>query len=281
MGGSSEAKSTTNILGRAITNILIQSSQNCSASTANIQNITLKNIKTVNCDFVVRGIEQEIDSKINLTCAQDISQNTALKNQLGQEINNQIEAITKGITSNSSSSEAINNVKNEILTSIDMNTFSRCAIQAINRQNATVEKLEFDCTIRGNVTIENIRQLIVSNNVLNCIQSNTQLNTLSNKLDTIVANEVSATSSGLGLNWGIAITILIIVCVVSSLMSVYFAMPSQSSQPQLLPSMQRPMVQPMVQPIPQRQGLTFQDLKLAQDFFNRMKPAQAPVPTEF
>ncbi len=231
MGGSSQSTSTNGIFARAMTNVLMQSSQNCTNSALNIQSILFKDLDISGCSVNFDGISQDTKAVINLNCAQNIEQNINLKNDLSTELDNQLKAYTGALTANDSNTQTINNLKTEIVNNIDLNTFSSCVLTSISVQQIQVGKVKIsNCPPQDpEVNFKNFSQKIINEQVLNCIQKNSQLNELSTKLDTAVKNIQSATSASF---WDTNTIIMIAVVVVGVclLLSSGYAMYSFTSQ---------------------------------------------------
>lgn len=263
MGGSAESKSTTGVFAKAVTNVLMKSSQNCSNSSLNIQEIVFKDIEITGCNVNFTDINQETKAIINLNCAQNIEQNVNLKNDLNTELKNQIEASIGALTANDSKTETVNSIRTEIVNNIDLSTFSSCIISTMNTQRIQFGKLKISNCPKDSpdVTFSNISQKILSQQVLQCIQTNKQLNDLSNKLDTAVTNVQKASSTGLENSTSMIIIIIIIIVLcslVSSGYALYSSIPGKKGQI-LLPSARRPSV---VSPLSRQPSSVFSDTGL-------------------
>ena len=190
----SNTLAVNDIVQEAITNVLMESSQNCSATSNNNQTMQFSDF---NCggDFNMSGINQSIQIKQNFSCAQDNNQSTDLQTKLKQELNNKLESATSGvgIGFNSSNSEAYNNIKNKILNNIDIKTMAKCMSDSMQNQSLIVEKINS----KGNCNINNINQQITAELVTNCMQSNTNLVKAISELESKVSNDLKAKTEGI------------------------------------------------------------------------------------
>lgn len=193
--GAQESKTVAvnNITQEAITDVMMESSQECSQSSNNNQTMKFSDF---NCggNFNMSGINQKSEIKQNFTCAQDTNQSTDLQAKLQQELKNKLEAATSGIGIgyNSSQSEAYNNISNKIVNNINIKNTAKCMSDAMQNQSLIVEKIN----ARGDCNINNISQQIVGDLVSNCTQSNKALAKAISEAQSKVDNEISASTKG-------------------------------------------------------------------------------------
>lgn len=224
MGASqSKSKSTNVIINDIVTDIIMQSSQNCTSSNNNVQNMSISDLDLDNCDFNISDISQTANVNTVFVCNQSVQNTTELANQLSTKLDNELEAKIKGLNIglNNVETETINILKNSIKTNVDISNISSCISNQTNIQDFNIKKIKLNC--RGKkFNINNINQLIVSSLVANCIQNNSNVTQAANELDTIIKNKQSSSLEGFDLNTGIIVSavssILIAVSIVSILL---------------------------------------------------------------
>lgn len=199
MGGKAEAKTETNIVNEAVTNVIMSSAQNCSANNANTQELYFRDIKVKGCSVDFSNISQDMKVTQNFSCAQDSSQNVELLNKFKSELDAKTEASLKGITTSSTKAETITNIKNKIETNINMSSVANCVANNINQQKMEFGKIDVECAKGDRVSFNNIGQKLVATQVAKCIQSNKQVSDLSNELDNEVKAATSSKNEGLTL----------------------------------------------------------------------------------
>lgn len=172
----SKAKTETNIVNESITNVLMSSSQNCTANMSSDQELTFSNIKTKGCTVNFRDISQEADLSQNFSCSQNSDQSSELAAKFKTELDANTEALTKGMTigSNSSEAETLTNLKNSVTANINISSIATCVANFIAKQKLAFEKIDVDCTGADDKSLNfnNIKQKLTMTQVAKCIQSN-------------------------------------------------------------------------------------------------------------
>lgn len=199
MGGKAEAKTETNIVNEAVTNVIMSSAQNCSANNANTQELYFRDIKVKGCSVDFSNISQDMKVTQNFSCAQDSSQNVELLNKFKSELDAKTKAALKGITTSSTKAETITNIKNKIETNINMSSVANCVANNINQEKMEFGKIDVECAKGDRVSFNNIGQKLVATQVAKCIQSDKQVSDLSNELDNEVKAATSSKNEGLTL----------------------------------------------------------------------------------
>lgn len=200
--GARQSKSTSTIelVNNTLTNVLLQSATTCRSYTGVNQIMSFSNIKSVNCDFILDGINQSANLSTNLSCAQDSTQNAEVLNKfatnLDQELKAELSGIPGAIFSNTETNSIIN-LQNQIVNNINISQVAECVSQAIYNQTLTFDKHEYDCSKKGSVTIRNVSQSIISENVTKCLQTNNQITKAAQEIDNIISNKQSATDTGI------------------------------------------------------------------------------------
>ena len=222
MGASqSKSKSTNEIINDVITDVIMQSSQNCASSNNNVQNMSISDLDLDNCDFNVSDITQTASVNTVFVCSQTAQNTAELVNQFSTKLDNELEAKMKGLNIglNNVETETVNNLKNAIKTNVDISSISSCISNQTNVQNFSIKNIKLNC--RGkSFNINNIRQLIVSSLVANCIQNNSNVTEASNQLDNIIKNKQSSVLEGFDMNTGIIVSVVSSIIIVVSIVSV-------------------------------------------------------------
>jgi len=195
MGGSSSATNTTDIVSKAITNVLIKTSQSCSSSSGNIQSITLGPIKAIDdCKVNVGNVSNNLRVVNNLGCIQQVKTDTQLRNDIATQIRQQAESAVEGITTSESTADNITRISNEIATNINIDTMQKCVNEVYNTQ--TIEQQGIVCSGAAEVTLGDMVNTLVSTQVTKCMQSQENIQQLSNELQQIVSQEAEAINKG-------------------------------------------------------------------------------------
>ena len=218
----SKAQTETNIVNKSVTNVIMKSSQNCSANITSNQELTFSDIKTRGCNVNFNDISQEADISQNFSCAQESSQSADLQSKLKTELDAQTAAVTKGFTvgMNSSESKTLTNLKNSVVANIDVSSIANCVANIIASQKLEFGKLDIDC--RGandkSLNFKNIKQKITMTQVSKCIQNNPQASKavadFENKL------KISTSAKTEGIDALASLASVLIPCIISVILSV-------------------------------------------------------------
>ena len=234
----STAKTETVSVSKIVTDIIMSSSQNCAGAINSNQEMTFSNIKTRGCSLNFSDISQDANISQNFSCAQNSDNSSELQSKLKLGLDAAAEAATKGMTigANSSNSETITNLKNDVMTNVNVSSIANCVASAIANQKILFGKIEADC--RGSddksVTFNNIKQLITLTQVAKCIQENQQALQSVNAFENELKVKTSATTSGIDLpsllaSFGSGLIPCIIICILISCCSIFSSIMSSSS----------------------------------------------------
>ena len=223
----SKAKTETNIVNNAVTNVLMSSSQNCTASVASSQELVFSDIKTIGCTLNFSDIAQDANITQNFSCAQESAQSADLQAKFKTELESQTEALTKGLFPSPSEAETLTNLRNEVTNNINISSIASCVASAVAAQKQSYGKIEADC--RGSddksVNFRNIKQKVTMTQVSKCIQGNAQAlkatNDFENKLKILTSaksegTDLFASLASLGVSLIPAIIGVVLVCVLLS-----------------------------------------------------------------
>lgn len=144
------SKAMTDVLNKAITNVIMENSNKCGQNNSAIQTINVSGIETKGCkQNIISDISQESMQTVNFSCATDAANESELlssfKNELDQESSAAVSGLG-GALNSQSNSETIANIKNEIENNINMKNISECIANTINEQTQNYTDLTFDCT---------------------------------------------------------------------------------------------------------------------------------------
>ena len=220
----SQSFSSSNILNECLTDILLDSSTNCTLTQNTNQQLTFKDMTFSGCDVNFQNINQTANLSTNLSCAQETTQAASLQSKFENALDKKLESAIKQLNLglNASQNTSIAYLKNVIKNSVSVTSIAQCIGQTITSQKQTFSKLQFKCTPGQTnvITFGNIKQELVSRNVAQCTQRNESLTKATNELDNIIKEAliskiegISPVLSGIGMLSSL-IPILIIVCVV-------------------------------------------------------------------
>lgn len=199
MGGQSSSVQKTDIVTQSLTNIMVKTSQSCSSTSANSQNIKVgKIIASGKCKVNVGNIRQDLKVVNNLGCIQEVKTDTDLRNDIAREIKQQAEAKVEGITTNHSQSVNVNNIITEIATNIDIESLSSCTNEVYNSQ--VLEQQGIVCSGEAEVTLDDMVQTLMSKQITKCIQAQENIAKLASDLNNTI--DQAAKSVSVGANFG-------------------------------------------------------------------------------
>src|SRR4029078_9321650 len=130
MGAAQSSSVTkTNLVNRAVSDVMMDSSSNCSANQGATQEITVKDISATGCKVSFNDISQDMNLTQNFSCMQEASNTADLNNKFATALDNQVTATLKGIPTaliSNATTTAIADVKNEIKTNINIKSLADC-----------------------------------------------------------------------------------------------------------------------------------------------------------
>ena len=202
---ASIAEANTKIISKAINNSIIESAKSCSASTSQNQTMEVEGDVTIGGRGNTVTFSQE--SNINLSCIQDSTSITELRNTIKQEITNKLKAENSGqnIGGQMSMSSASSDLITEVVNSINMSDMQACFSEISQSQNSRISG-NLDISGTSNTYSFDQSTEIVST----CMQKNQNLSKLVSDLSNSVANDISASNTGF-IGGGALILFLIII----------------------------------------------------------------------
>ena len=191
--------SSIDILNESLTNVIMDSSVNCSTQQSSNQDLSFNDLQFKYCDVNINDVSQSTKLSTNLTCAQDVTQNSLLQNKFLNELNQRLEAEVKNITISPSFAltESINNFQNIVKNNVSVTNISTCVANTISSQKLAFQKLDFECYPGQKINISNIQQSIVSNVISKCTQSIQSVVVAAADLDNKTKQNNTASSQGL------------------------------------------------------------------------------------
>lgn len=202
MGQSNSTYSRQDIVNTAVTETLMTSSTNCGLSNTTTQDMTFEDIETVGCNVSFSNINQKSNVNLNFSCAQDNSQSQQLNQDFANKLSSAIDAQVKGFALGvqTQNTENISNIRNELITKVDMTNIANCVGNNIQNQRQKYGKLKAVCTDPSQkVEYKDISQEIVSNLATECFQQNKQVSDLSQKLNNTLQADTKSKISGFSL----------------------------------------------------------------------------------
>lgn len=197
----SKSKTKTGVVNRIITDIMMSNSSNCTANASTEQSLSFSDIKTVGCKLDFSNITQETDISQNLTCLLDTSQTTELQKELETKLKAKAEAQTKGMpifSYSGTDSTTISKLVNEVVTNIDMSNISTCVANSLSKQSAEFKGITANCTGMDDPTVSfnNIKQILISTQVAECIQKNEKAVKAIDKFENAIDSSSDASTTG-------------------------------------------------------------------------------------
>ena len=200
----SMASSNTEIITKAINDVIIRSSKACSADS--IQNQK----QHIGGDVTGDGNDFSMvqASNIDLSCLQQNMSTSDLRNKIKQEILNKLKSGNEGqnIGLQTSISHASTKLVNEIVNKISISDLQDC-----HANNTQYQDRIIDGNVSGNKNIFTMNQ--ASNIVATCTQENTSMVEAINDLATSVTNDISASNVGF-IGGGAAVLVLILILII-------------------------------------------------------------------
>lgn len=211
MGNQQSTANTINdTVNKAMTNVLMNSSSNCSQNNSSVQELSFSDIKSdPGCRLNFSNISQTSVQTPNFTCSSDSKNNADLLNQFKTQLQQQAQATLSGIPgaiNSQSVSNTVNKLQNDITNNINVNQVSNCVQNNLASQKAQFGHIEsscpgfcqtgcppgYNCDMNlCSVDFNNISQSITQAAVAKCVSSNS---TVTNAVNN-AANDLSQTSS--------------------------------------------------------------------------------------
>jgi hypothetical protein len=195
----SRSISVSNIVNESIMEILMESSTSCQTQSIATQDMLFSDIQTLGCDVDFSNISQTADVSINLACAQSSELSSDLQNKFKAKLDEKIEAETKGtaLGFNNAQSASITQAVNKVKNSISMESVVECISQSIIQQKAEFSKINAICYPGQKVSFRNIKQVILSTQINNCINSNNAATKAITELQTDIDKVIKSKTEGI------------------------------------------------------------------------------------
>jgi hypothetical protein len=195
----SRSISVSNIVNESIMEILMESSTSCQSQSITSQDMLFSDIQTVGCDVDFSNISQTANVSINLACAQSSELSSDLQNKFKAKLDEKIEAETKGTTLGFSNAESasITQAVNKVKNSISMESVVECISQSIITQKAEFSKITAQCYPGQKVSFRNIKQVILSTQINNCINNNNAATKAITELQTDIDKVIKSKTEGI------------------------------------------------------------------------------------
>lgn len=196
---SSRAISMTDVVTKTLTDIITENTTTCTNTTYSLQDMTFSDMKFKYCDVDFSNISQESNLNLNLSCAQDITNDTELQNKFANELSNKLDAALSGVTIGVAdvSTEALTRIKTDITNNIKVSNVANFINENIIKQKMEFGKIESECAPGQKITFNNIRQKIVFDNVSKYIQESDTATQSINDAQNEIDNSLKSTLTGL------------------------------------------------------------------------------------
>lgn len=205
-GNSSKVKSETNIVNKAMTNVMMKNTSNCKASGGVKQTLNLGKIKSDGCQVIMDGISQNAVSELNFSCVQDSGNDAEILGEFKSELDKELKAQLSGLgINNKSEVDSITNITNDISTNISMENLSECIASNFTDQKMETGDIEVKCyewqtPFERRVTVKNVNQAAVSKTTATCLQTQKQATESINKLESILKEKAKSKNDGFTLD---------------------------------------------------------------------------------
>lgn len=215
MGQSySKTKTVNNTAINIATSILQKYTSSCSASNGVNQNIKLGSISITGCSFSTPLIEQSVQTDLNFSCVTSNNMTADIKNDIASALKSDLlsEAGLSSLNSNVAVTEAVSNFVATFNASVDMEAAMSCAANQV--VNQSVNGIDVNITCTKDQADQSIGSLIsqeaVANIAATCIFNNSAMTEAGNALQTVVDQQMKA-SSGLDTTSLVMIAVAVIV----------------------------------------------------------------------
>jgi hypothetical protein len=211
--GQTESKSVAvaEVINSIVTDIVVSNEQKCIVDNKNIQNMSISNIRVDGCSLKI-GADQTIELNSEVNCIQKLTNNadmsTDFATQLDADINSKVEG---GLGQTSADNRTITKNLTIIKNNVDISSISTCITESLNQQNLEIKKIQVKCyswqtPSERLVDMGNIKQKIIQNQVVSCMQDNTIVQDAAAEIDSVLKSKSKSKTSGgkiaLGLGLG-------------------------------------------------------------------------------
>jgi flagellar hook-basal body complex protein FliE len=163
----------------------VDATQQCSNNSANIQELSISNIRGDGCMLDINNISQTANISTSLECVNSQEFEAELKNKVKKVMEQQAKAATEGMammTSNASTTRNITRLTNIVKNDLNIKQLAQCIKDDYNKQSLNISNINMDCTKLppkyAKINVKNIRQALISKSVAKCLneQSGVQKN---------------------------------------------------------------------------------------------------------
>jgi hypothetical protein len=219
-----KASSKSDVVNRAITDVLISNSSQCMQTGTTDQELKIGDITTSGCTVNISNISQTTSVLANFACSQSSANSADLQNKLAAALKSNTAATLSGLPTaivSVSETKSVDSLVNEVLSNINMTNIASCVSSEINKQKMSIGGIKSSCYPWQSVNITDVVQSLIVKTVSKCVQSNANTakaaNDLNAKLDSMT------TAANKGFSFGDPKTFLIIFIIVIALAGGVFA----------------------------------------------------------
>jgi hypothetical protein len=197
----SKSKTQTDIVSTALSSTIISSSSTCTASSTSDQTLSFTDIKLGRgCKLNISNVTQSGTINQNLQCAQDSANSSTLQSNFETNLDQAVQAKLSGIGSvglSESQADAITKLRTTIVNNISVSTVATCIANNLMTQKLQFGRIEIgDCDGEGGIDFSNISQVLISNQVATCLQSNKTVADASAELSNVIDQIASSENKG-------------------------------------------------------------------------------------
>jgi hypothetical protein len=235
-----KAVSVSEVVNKIVTDIVVSNEQKCITQSKNIQNLKIGNIISMGCKVKI-GVNQTIELNSDVSCIQDLKNNSEMSNQFASKLDAAIKSKTEGglgltETQTSIVTKSVTDIKN----SIDIENISTCITDSLNQQNLGINNIKIKCyewqtPAERELDMSNIKQHIIQNQVISCMQKNSAVTKAAAKIDNLLKNKTKIKTSGgyfavaLGGGGGVSFSSLS-SCILFVIIAIIMSMPKKGKK---------------------------------------------------
>jgi hypothetical protein len=204
--GASQSKVTkkSDIVNSVMSNVMMESSQQCTAESSAKNVMSFSDIKTKGCAVKFSNISQEMLIETNFTCSQDAGTSNDLTSQFNTKLNEELNAKLSGLGGalvTNAEVDSITNLKNQVTNNINVKQLASCMSKNMADQKLEFGKYELDCTglapPENIVSFDNISQRLVSTQTAKCLSAQKNVAEAAAKIDAFFDTKATAENKGL------------------------------------------------------------------------------------
>lgn len=245
MGNQQSISNTVNdTVNKALTNVMMSSSQNCGQNTSAVQTMNFENLTfDKGCRGAFTDISQKAEQSPNFSCAMDAKNSQELlsqfKTQLDQNAQSKVSGIG-GALNSQAISNSINKLENEISNNINISNVATCVQDNLSQQTMNFKNMQVSCPIycgdlsqckdlppslcdmsQCKVPFENISQNLVQKAVANCLSSNSNVQSAINTASSEIKQSTASENTGVNMLTSLISFLIpcLIICIIISISS--------------------------------------------------------------